>query len=468
VLTQANSKLADIIAEQEAIFVKRQPRSAALASRAKGVLAGGVTSNWQITQPQAIWLSHGAGGKVYDADGNEYVDLHGGYGAALAGHAHPAIVAAVKAQVERGTHFAQPTENAIVVAAELVRRWGLPSWRFANSGTEATMDAVHLMRSFTGRDLIIKVEGGYHGHHDSVQVSVMPDPAEAGPRDRPHQVPSSSGIPAAITRLTLVAQFNDLDSVANLLDEHQGQVAGMIVEPVMMNAGIIHPLPGYLAGLRKLLHDHGALLTFDEVKTGLTVGPGGVTALSGVTPDLVCLAKSVGGGVAVAAIGGTDELMGHVAAGGYEMVGTFNGNPLAMAATRAMLTEVATEEAYRKIEGLRQRAVTGITSAIEDYGLNGSVVTAGAKGCVVFAGQPVHDYRTFLAVDDSLSHAHWLFQHNGGVFLPPWGKIEQWLISVQHDEVDIDRLVANFRAFAAEVGAAGVGSAEAGAAAVRG
>ena len=194
-LTQANSKLADIIAEQEAIFVKRQPSSAALACRAKRVLAGGVTSSWQITTPQPVWLSHGAGGKVYDADGNEYVDLHGGYGAALAGHAHPAIVAAVKAQVERGTHFAQPTENAIAVAGELARRWGLPRWRFANSGTEATMDAVHLMRSYTGRDLIIKVEGGYHGHHDSVQVSVMPDPAEAGPAGPPALGPVLVGHP---------------------------------------------------------------------------------------------------------------------------------------------------------------------------------------------------------------------------------------------------------------------------------
>jgi glutamate-1-semialdehyde 2,1-aminomutase len=338
------------------------------------------------------------------------------------------------------------------VAGELARRWGLPRWRFANSGTEATMDAVHLMRSFTGRDLIIKVEGGYHGHHDSVQVSVMPDEAEAGPRERPLSVPSSSGIPAAITELTLVAQFNDLDSVAGLLDAHPGQVAGMIVEPVMMNAGIIPPLPGYLAGLRDLLHSRGALLTFDEVKTGLTVGPGGVTRQSGVTPDLVCLAKSLGGGVAVAAVGGSDALMDYVASGGYEMVGTFNGNPLAMAAARAMLTEVATAEAYAKIEVLRQRAVSGISAAIGDFGLNGSVVTAGAKGCVVFSSQPVRDYREFLAVDDSLSHAHWLFQHNGGVFLPPWGKIEQWLISVQHDESDIDRLIANFRAFATAVG----------------
>ena len=452
-LTTANSRLADIIADQESIFVKRQPKSALLAARARNVLAGGVTSSWQITQPQPVWLSHGLGAKVYDADGNEYVDLHGGYGAALAGHAHPAIARAVRDQVGRGTHFAQPTEDAIVVAGELARRWTLPRWRFANSGTEATMDAVHLMRSYTGRDLIIKVEGGYHGHHDSVQVSVMPDLEEAGPRERPNQVPSSSGIPAAITDLTLVATFNDLDCVARLLNAHEGKVAGMIVEPIMMNAGIIPPLPGYLAGLRDLLHAHGALLTFDEVKTGLTVGPGGVTAASGVSPDLVCLAKSLGGGVAVAAVGGGAEVMEHVASGGYEMVGTFNGNPLAMAAARAMLTEVATDAAYQRIEGLRVRAADGIGAVIDAFGMNGRVVTAGAKGCVVFGAGEVRDYREFLAIDDSMSHAHWLFQHNGGVFLPPWGKVEQWLISVQHDESDINQLVANFRSFAAAVSA---------------
>jgi glutamate-1-semialdehyde 2,1-aminomutase len=315
------------------------------------------------------------------------------------------------------------------------------------------MDAVHLMRSYTGRDLIIKVEGGYHGHHDSVQVSVMPDLDEAGPRERPNQVPSSSGIPAAITDLTLVATFNDLDCVAQLLNAHEGKVAGMIVEPIMMNAGIIPPLPGYLAGLRDLLHAHGALLTFDEVKTGLTVGPGGVTAASGVSPDLVCLAKSLGGGVAVAAVGGGAEVMEHVASGGYEMVGTFNGNPLAMAAARAMLTEVATDAAYQRIEGLRVRAADGIGAVIDEFGMNGRVVTAGAKGCVVFGAGEVRDYREFLAIDDSMSHAHWLFQHNGGVFLPPWGKVEQWLISVQHDESDIDRLVTNFGSFAAAVSA---------------
>ncbi|HEX5299609.1 MAG TPA: aspartate aminotransferase family protein [Streptosporangiaceae bacterium] len=446
-----DTKLKEIIAEQEEIFVRRQPKSHRLAEQAKQHLAGGVTSSWQITVPQPVWLSRGLGSKVWDVDGNEYVDLHGGYGAALAGHAHPAIARAVTEQAENGTHFAQPTPGAVAVAQELAVRFGMPQWRFANSGTEATMDAVHLMRSITGRDLIIKIEGCYHGHHDSVQVSVAPEEEDAGPREKPSSAPASSGIPKAITDLTLIATFNDLDSVARLLEEHENEIAGMILEPVMMNAGIIKPEPGYLAQLKELLHRHGALLTFDEVKAGLTVGPGGVTREENVQPDLITLAKSLGGGVAVAAIGGTGEVMSHVAEGGYEMVGTFNGNPLAMAATRAMLTEVATPEAYDNIENLRQRAAAGISQAIHDNGLTAHVVTAGAKGCVVFAPDPVTNYRGFLGVDDRYSHAHWLYQHNGGVFLPPWGKIEQWLISVQHNEADIDRLIANFAEFAQAV-----------------
>jgi glutamate-1-semialdehyde 2,1-aminomutase len=446
-----DDRLAQLIAEQERLFVARQPQSGRLAETALRSLAGGVTSSWQITAPQPVWLSHGRGSKIYDVDGHEYVDLHGGYGAVLAGHAHPAIVAALTRQAARGTHFAQPTRDAVVVAGELARRFGLPLWRFANSGTEATMDAVHLMRAITGRDLIIKVEGCYHGHHDSVQVSVTPEAGEAGPAGKPAQAPASSGIPGAIIALTLVASFNDLDSVARLLDEHRGEVAGMIIEPVMMNAGIIHPEPGYLAALADLLHAHGALLTFDEVKTGLTAGPGGATGLTGVQPDIVCLAKAIGGGVAIAAVGGTAEVMAHVAAGDYEMVGTFNGNPLALAAARAMLCEVATDQAYQRIEGLRALAVAGIEREIERHGLAAHVVSVGAKGCVVFSRQPVRDYRGFLGIDGRYSHAHWLMQHNGGVFLPPWGKIEQWLISVQHDEADIARLVANFGAFARAV-----------------
>jgi len=448
--TDSSSQLAGIIEAQEEIFIRRQPESARLARAATSALAGGVVSSWQISRPQPVWLSHGSGSKLYDVDGNEYVDLHGGYGVSLAGHGHPAIVEAVRSQVERGTHFAQPTQAALAVAAELSRRFGLPQWRFANSGTEATMDAVHLMRAITGRDLIIKVEGCYHGHHDSVQVSVCPDSPEddRGPAARPNSVPSSTGIPRAITDLTLIVGFNDLDAVRRRLQENPGQIAGLILEPIMMNAGIIMPEPGYLAGLKDLLHAHGALLAFDEVKTGLTAGPGGATGVTGVTPDIVCLAKAIGGGVAVAAIGGTHEVMAHVAGGDYEMVGTFNGNPLAMAACRAMLTEVATPDAYERLEKLRRRAVDGLEREIARNHLNARVVSVGAKGCVVFSAGPVRNFRDFLDVRDSFSHAHWLYQHNGGVFLPPWGKIEQWLMSVQHDEADIDRFIGNFATFA--------------------
>lgn len=414
-----------------------------MIARARTRLAGGATSNWQIAEPQAVWISHGSGSKLYDVDGTEYSDFHGGYGVGLVGHAHPAVVKAVSDRVLLGTHFAQPTEDAIVVADELARRWGLPLWRFANSGTEATMDAVHLMRAATGRDLILKVEGCYHGHHDSVEVSVLPDLADAGPAEHPVGVAGNSGIPSAIRDLVVVVAFNDLAMVQQALAAYDGRIAGMIVEPMMMNAGIIHPEPGYLAGLKELLHAHGALLTFDEVKTGLTSGPSGVTGLSGVTPDLVTLAKAFGGGISTAAIGGTSELMELIADGTYEQVGTFNGNPLAMAAARATLLEVLTSEAYDHIEHLRHRMADGIQGVIDAHDLPWHVVTAGAKGCIAFRRDPIRNMRDFHGVDELLGHLHWLVQHNGGVFLPPWGKIEQWLISVQHEDSDVDRFVAN-------------------------
>jgi glutamate-1-semialdehyde 2,1-aminomutase len=448
---EVDSRLDAVVAEQEQIFLDRQPRSRELCERAIRALAGGVTSSWQITRPQTVWISHGKGSKIYDVDGTEYVDMHGGYGAGLAGHAHPAIVDTVCAQVVRGTHFAQPTEDAIIVAEELGRRFGLPLWRFTNSGTESTMDAVHLMRAATGRDLIIKVEGCYHGHHDSVQLSVTPEADDIGPADRPIGARASTGIPEAILSLTKIASFNSVDSVRRLLEENPGQVAGMIIEPIMMNAGIIMPDEGYLAGLKEVLHQHGALLTFDEVKTGLTVGPGGATALFGTTPDIVCLAKSIGGGLVFGAMGGTQEVMSYVANGIYNMVGTFNGNPLSVAVGRTMLEKVATEEAYERIGILHARIGKALEAVIAEAGLPAHVVSIGAKGCVTFSTRPVRDYRDFLEIDDRYNHAHWLFQHNGGVFLPPWGKTEQWLISVQHDDADVDRFLGNFERFARAV-----------------
>ena len=440
-----------VIAEQQEIFLKRQPRSAELVEEASRCLAGGATSSWQIAKPQAVWMSHGAGSKVYDVDGNEYVDMHGGYGASIAGHAHPAIVAAVSDRVRRGTHFAQPTEDAIWVGRELSRRFGLPLWRFGNSGTESTMDAIHLMRAVTGRDMYLKLEGGYHGHHDSVQVSVMPAAEQIGSREHPNRVTANGGIPRAITDLAVIVPFNDLSAIERALVEHRGRIAGMILEPVMMNAGIIPPDPGYLDGLRTLLHRHGALLTFDEVKTGFTTGPGGATARYGVVPDIVCLAKALGGGISVAAIGGTAEVMGAIVDGRYEQVGTFNGNPLAMAAARATLAEVLTDETYGRLDRLASSLQQQMEQTVADAGVRWNVVSVGAKGCVIFKPERVRDFRDFLGVDDRYSHAHWLVQHNGGAFLPPWGKVEQWLLSAQHDQADIDLFARNFRTFVAAV-----------------
>ncbi|MBE1551389.1 glutamate-1-semialdehyde 2,1-aminomutase [Mycobacterium sp. OAS707] len=446
--THASNKLSRLIADEEQVFLRRQPRSTELIAQAREHLAGGATSNWQIAEPQAVWMSHGEGSKVYDVDGTEYVDMHGGYGASIAGHAHPAIVAAVSDRVRRGTHFAQPTEDAIWIAGELSRRFDLPLWRFANSGTEATMDAVHLARALTGRDLLIKVEGCYHGHHDSVQVSVLPDADQIGPREHPIGVPANSGIASAISDLVIVVPFNDPGAVARALAEHRGQVAAMILEPVMMNAGIIPPDDGYLATIRDLVHAEGALLIFDEVKTGFTTGPGGVTASTGVVPDIVCLAKALGGGIAVAALGGTTTVMSAIADGRYEQVGTFNGNPLAMAATRATLTDVLTESAYAHLDALADRLRTALEDVIAQHGFEWHVVTVGAKGCVTFRRERVREFRDFLEIDARLGHLHWLMQHNGGVFLPPWGKVEQWLLSVQHGVDDVDRFVANFGRFA--------------------
>ena len=215
----------------------------------------------------------------------------------------------------------------------------------------------------------------------------------------------------------------------------------------MMNLGIVLPEPGYLADIKELLHSRGAYLAYDEVKTGLTAGPAGATGVLGVTPDLVCLAKALGGGIPCGAIGGTEELMGLIADGEYEQVGTFNGNPLTVAAARTVLTEILDEVAYEHLARLAKQAVAGVERLIDEFALPAHVVSVGAKGCVTFSDTPVRNYRDFLAIDDRWSHAHWLFQHNGGVFLPPWGKAEQWLISVQHTEEDIDRFLDNLEVF---------------------
>jgi glutamate-1-semialdehyde 2,1-aminomutase len=436
-----------LIEEEESRFLERSPRGAEFAARANASLPGGVTSSWQISRPHPIWIEEGKGSRVRDVDGNEYIDYHGGYGAMLAGHAHPAVVAAVTERVAKGTHFAQPTPDAIVVSEELARRYEMPMWRFGNSGTEATMDAIHLMRAITGRELILKFEGGYHGHHDAAMVSVWNE-EDLGPESRPRPVAAGGGIPQAMVDLTLVATFNDLTLVERLFEEHAGQIAGVIVEPILQNCGVLLPVDGFLAGLREVTRRHDALLTFDEVKTGLTVGRGGASRLYGVRPDIICLAKSLGGGLPISAIGGTEEVMAAITDGTYEQVGTFNGNPLSMAAAKAMLTEVMVPETYEHLAGLQEKMRAGAEDVIGRHGLDAHVTTAGAKGSVVYSSEPMRTYRDFLRVDGRYAMAAWLYQFNRGVFLPPWAKGEQWLISVQHGDVDIDRYLETLDGFA--------------------
>jgi glutamate-1-semialdehyde 2,1-aminomutase len=440
-----------LIAEEEARLEPKHRASVAYKKEAARTVAGGVASSWQDSPPHAIFIDHGQGSRIWDIDGNEYIDFHLGYGAMVAGHAHPKIVEAIKRQAERGTHFAQPTKDLDVVGENLVDRFGLPLWRFANSGTEATLEAVRLMRAATGRDLIIKIEGSYHGHHDSLMFSVVPDPSLIGPREHPVTLPQVPGIPAPFADLVRVVPFNDVNEARRALDENEGKVAGMIVEPAMMNCGVILPEPGYLQGLKDLLHQRGAFLAFDEVKTGGTIAYGGAVEAFGVTPDIVTLAKAIGGGLPCGAIGATEELFAPVVNGELDMAGTFNGNPLTMAASRAALTEVLTKDAYGHLNAIHQTLHDGCEAAIEKHRLPAYVTGLGAKGSVIYSPTPVREYRDTVGIDERITYLAWLFQQNRGVFKSPWSKQETWTTSVQHSLEDANRYVENFEEFAAAV-----------------
>src|ERR687886_284513 len=342
-------RVAALMERERTRYRERTAASGEHFARAAAVMPGGVPSQFQKNDPWPVYVRGGHGAHVTDVDGNEYRDFHNGFGVMCVGHANPTVSAAVKARMDEGTHFAAPTEGSIVVGEELRRRWGLPQWRFTNSGTESTMDAVHLARAFTGRDVIVKIEGTYHGHHDAVMVSVKPPAELMGERRRPTPVPYGLGYPAAVPELTRPIPFNDADGLASLLDELTGRVAGVILEPAMMNINIVPPVDGYLERVRELTREHGALLIFDEVKTGAAVAAGGATELFGVTPDLVCLAKAICGGLPGGAIGMTEPAAELVASGKVRQQGTFNGNPLTMAAAEATLCEVLTNEAYARL-----------------------------------------------------------------------------------------------------------------------
>ena len=443
-------KVAELITREEERFRSKRQESDRLWKQAKEFIPRGVPSSFQDAAPQPVFIDHGKGSRVWDVDGNEYVDFHNGFGVMAVGHAHPLIVKAITERAALGTHFAQPVADDAIVAQELSRRFKQPQWRFTNSGTESTLDAVRLARGFTGRDRLIKIEASYHGHHDSLLVSVEPPPDLMGAADAPNSVQYSGGTPQAVVDLTTVVPFNNLAVLERTLDKHRGEVAAIIVEPVMMNIGIVLPEEGYLAGVLELAHKHGALLIYDEVKTGVTIAAGGATERFGVTPDLVALAKAIGGGLPCGAVGGRADVMSTIDQHKVVQIGTFNGNPMTIAASKATLLSILTPSAYSHFDALAEALEGGLRKVIDDHQLPFHPITLAARGCVTYRKERVRNYRDYLTIDKKYAYLSWLYQCNRGVLMAP-GAEENWTLSVQHSEEDVLRYVNNFEELASDL-----------------
>ena len=429
------------------------PTSKAMFERARAVMPGGVPSSYQSREPWPIYLERGEGAVVWDVDGRRLWDFHNGFGSMPQGHAHPAIVKAVEERVRLGTQFAAPTEDGIEVAEELARRFGLSKWRFNNSGSEATMDAIRIARGLTGRDTILKIFGSYHGHHDAVMVAVGDVDTNVDPDDIP-STPYGGGVPKAVADLTVAVPFNDVGALARRIErlEAEGRKpACLIMEAALMNLGVVMPEDGYLEAVRDITKRHDVVLIFDEVKTGLAIAAGGATGRFGVKPDMVTLAKTLGGGLPSGAIGGTEEVMSVVEDGTVYQVGTFNGNPLTMAAAKASLLEVLTPEAYEHLDRINERLLAGCRDVIARHGLPGYSVGVGSKGCVTFADETITDFATFKQHQDAeLAELAWLYNLNRGIFMTP-GREEEWTLSIAHTDEAADAYVAVFEELAQDL-----------------
>jgi glutamate-1-semialdehyde 2,1-aminomutase len=374
-------------------------------------------------------MVRGQGACTWDVDGNRYIDYVGAFGPLILGHAHPAVVEAIRIAVEAGGSFGA-TSPAEIRLAELIRA-RMPSierLRFVNSGTEAAMSALRVARAATARDLVIKFDGGYHGHADSLLV-------DAGSGAATLSIPGSAGVSTSVAAQTLVATYNDLDSVADLLDMHLGQVAAVIVEPVAANMGVVPPAPGFLAGLRRLADQSGALLIFDEVITGFRVAPGGAQELFGVRPDLTVLGKIIGGGLPVGAYGGRADLLDLVApAGPVYQAGTLSGHPVVMAAGEATLQQL-TPEVYRTIEGRGARLEQGLRREGVSVARVGSLLTMFFRDAAPanFTQAKASDTHAFARFFRNMRKAH--------VLLPP-SQFEAWFLSAAHDDGVVDATLA--------------------------
>jgi glutamate-1-semialdehyde 2,1-aminomutase len=404
-----------------------------LFNEARKVIPGGVDSPVRAFRGVGgvpVFMESGSGARVRDAEGREYIDYLGSWGPLIAGHAHPRLVEALRGQIEKGTSFGTPTELETDLARRVHDRVpGCEKVRFVSSGTEATMSAIRLARGMTGRDRIVKVEGCYHGHVDSLLV-------QAGSGVMTLAIPGSPGVPAALAALTSVVPFNDAGALERALDAEDG-VACVILEPVAGNMGVIPPAPGYLESVRALTRDREVVLIFDEVMTGFRVHPGGAQALYGVTPDLSCFGKVIGGGLPVGAYGGRSDIMDQIAPDGpVYQAGTLSGNPLAMRAGIETLDLMAEPGAYERLEEASARLASGLAAGASETGVPVTINRVGSMMTAFFTGEPVTDFASASRSDTRRYAAYFHGMLSRGVHLAP-SQFEAAFVSTAHGDEEI-------------------------------
>ncbi|MDP2932055.1 MAG: glutamate-1-semialdehyde 2,1-aminomutase [Chloroflexota bacterium] len=414
--------------------MKEFKNSQRLFQEAQRYLPGGVDSPvraFKAVGGTPPFIVKGQGSKIYDADSNEFIDYVCSWGPLILGHAHPQVVAALKRAVERGTSFGAPTELEITLARMVSA--AMPSMemlRFVNSGTEATMTALRLARAFTGREKIIKFAGGYHGHADGLLTKAGSGVATLG-------IPDSPGVPSGYARNTLTVPYNDAEAVEQLFERHLGEIAAVIVEPVAANMGVVLPQPGFLEGLRKLTRESGALLIFDEVITGFRVAYGGAQSLYGITPDLTCLGKIIGGGLPVGAYGGKRKIMEMMAPlGPVYQAGTLSGNPLAMTAGIETIKALNQPGVYDQLEIKSKSLEQGIAAAVAEAGIGLQVNRIASLLTVFFTASPVVDYDSAQRSDTRLFGRFFHELLSAGIYWPP-SQFEAAFVSLAHTDDDI-------------------------------
>ena len=442
---QSPAEIQDQARRQVDIWETRTASSRKAWERARANVPGGVSGNFRYMDPYPMFAARARGSRLFDLDGNEYVDFMLNMGSQFVGHAHPVVVQAIREQSERGTLFCMPHLGEQEVARQLAARFGHEQWRYTNSGTEATMTAIRIARGYTGKKYLIKFEGHYHGHNDQTLVTTNALLRQLGREDRGVSVPASQGIPPETYALTLMAVFNNLDSVRALFLEHPGEIAAVIAEPIMMDCGCIEPEEGFFRAVLDLCHENGALLIYDEVKTGCKVAPGGATEHYGVKPDIVCVAKALAGGLPLGVVGADAEIMQVVTSAAVIHVGTFGANPLVLHVANVVLRELLTPEAYRHTFALNKELVEGYREIVREHHLAAQINSVGPCGMITFTGRPLRSYREFMTADEDRFRLWWFGMMNQGILPAHHFGGDVWTISLAHTRDDIR---ANLKAFA--------------------